>query len=882
MGIFNFLRRDEKDEGTQRNSIFSFLDDAADTAERYFAPSADKVRTRDVIRELPKAARDTGVAIARSVPQAVASGIVMAKGEQQTQPEHYGSTEKFLLGSKDPIKDPITQGRELLEGVGVKPDTAKKWGALGIPLVASDLALGGGGKKVITKELVKAGSADAVRGALKSVPRILNNLTEDAVEKLVKAKDVGEVTNILNSVSKTADANKAINVTNTTKTRDAVLAGQKETDRLTDPKALQIAKDYQSNPIPKDATPDTAVPVYRVADPNKPIGQGDFVSLNREGAEKYLKRSPDLKLTQEEVPLGDLVYGGGTRNEYVYAPREASTEAGSSLRASIDPESAAPTVSPIEKLRTIVKEAKPEQMRYESAKAAGRKTQYAKLSQARENASGREAYLAGQKAAAGEIAERPSLIEGRLDDTDVDQLHEAINSSPRLHGQWDKQRAGAALEKVFKGELPQPAELALLEDVYGPDLVEDIVRKEPTLGGKIKGGVTEVLGLSRTLKTILDASAVFRQGGVASVAHPVKATGALKESFAQTFSPERSKEWLETLYTSPEYRTMKDAGLYISDPNRVIGGKGAREEGFMSDLAKEIPILREIVGGSERNYTGYLNKLRVDVFSDLASRLEVDGQATPENLKGLARFVNNATGRGSLGKWGNKNTAELNGVFFSPRNAAAKYNLLLNPKFYKDLPAPVRKQAVKDMAKVTATGLTILGLAKAGGAEVSMDPTSSDFGKIKIGNTRWDIWGGFQQWAVLTARVLTSAKQAVSGEDLERSPVEDVVRFARGKLAPTPGTAVNIVEGKNVIGEETTASGVARESISPLYLEDLNQAVEEEGLDALLTVGVPGFFGIGTQTYKSKGTKKNTAGGRIDAGVRNAARSRAKSIKSGR
>ena len=36
-------------------------------------------------------------------------------------------------------------------------------------------------------------------------------------------------------------------------------------------------------------------------------------------------------------------------------------------------------------------------------------------------------------------------------------------------------------------------------------------------------------------------------------------------------------------------------------------------------------------------------------------------------------------------------------------------------------------------------------LAKLAGAEVGDDPEDSDFGKIIIGNTRIDIWGGIQQ-----------------------------------------------------------------------------------------------------------------------------------------
>ena len=59
----------------------------------------------------------------------------------------------------------------------------------------------------------------------------------------------------------------------------------------------------------------------------------------------------------------------------------------------------------------------------------------------------------------------------------------------------------------------------------------------------------------------------------------------------------------------------------------------------------------------------------------------------------------------------------------------------------------VRKEAARDLVAFLGIGASVLGLAKMAGAEIETEPTSSDFGKIKIGNTRYDIWAGFQQFA---------------------------------------------------------------------------------------------------------------------------------------
>lgn len=115
--------------------------------------------------------------------------------------------------------------------------------------------------------------------------------------------------------------NRALNLRGAATTRQNVTGGGAEELRLSNPKALQLAKDYEPNKLAPDVTPDSLVTVYRAADPNTPIGKGDFVSLNETGAKKYTERTPGLKVTEEQVPLKDLVYGNGTRNEYVYSPK---------------------------------------------------------------------------------------------------------------------------------------------------------------------------------------------------------------------------------------------------------------------------------------------------------------------------------------------------------------------------------------------------------------------------------------------------------------------------------------------------------------------------------------------------------------------------------
>lgn len=386
---------------------------------------------------------------------------------------------------------------------------------------------------------------------------------------------------------------------------------------------------------------------------------------------------------------------------------------------------------------------------------------------------------------------------------------------------------------------------------------------------QVKDVATNILNVPRTLMASADLSAPLRQGIIATVAHPKLAAKAFPEMIRQAFSKKEFDRWLVALKESPAYKLMESAGLYIADPNSLH--LQAKEEQFMSNLGEKIPVVGKIVKGSERGYVAYLNKMRADLFQQGVDLFESQGRTfenSPELYKGLARFINNATGRGGLGPL-EQSAQVLNTAFFSPRLIASRLNMI-NPVFYTKLPKEVRIMALKDMGKMILFGASVLGLAKAAGADVEIDPRSSDFGKIKVGNTRWDIWGGFQQYARIFAQLLTGeTKSSNTGQIYElkgdkfpyKTRLDQLGSFFRGKLAPVPGTAIDLLAGKNVIGEEIEPAKKAYELFVPMILQDIQEAWKEQGPKSILTVGVPSALGVGTTTYEQEPSKSKSKSG---------------------
>jgi hypothetical protein len=303
-------------------------------------------------------------------------------------------------------------------------------------------------------------------------------------------------------------------------------------------------------------------------------------------------------------------------------------------------------------------------------------------------------------------------------------------------------------------------------------------------------------------------------------------------------------------------------------------------KGSIKIAGKKIPTGLDLIGGSERAYTSYLNKLRVDVFMDAADTFMKQGM-TPENhpelYKAWANFVNSSTGRGSLGKF-EEGGQVLNTVFFSPRLIASRINLLTDFATlggYKSVPKQIRVRKMKDMLSFLGVGFTALMLAKLAAKgvfgddednQVSVEPDahSSDFGKLRIGNTRLDVWGGFQQYVRLTAQLMPQAigggyvKSSNTGriyhlDDPDEFPFkkrsDQIWEFIKGKFAPVPSLIVNA--GTDITGQRMSFGQIAYNNLTPLAFQDINDAYQDGGIKRAF-FAAPTIFGIGVNTQQPK------------------------------
>jgi len=401
-------------------------------------------------------------------------------------------------------------------------------------------------------------------------------------------------------------------------------------------------------------------------------------------------------------------------------------------------------------------------------------------------------------------------------------------------------------------------------------------RMNETKGQTALRMVAEVANIPRTLMTIGDYSGLLRQNIFFSAGHPAMTSAAAKEMFKAGWSQTMYDRWFADLKDSPRYQIIEKSRLAIADS--LSHDLTKREENFMSSLSEKIPLIgKTLVKGSERSYTALLNKMRVDMFNYFADSMEARGltyENSPKVYDAMAEYINNATGRSDFGETLNRVAPVLNAAFFSPRLIASRVNMLTywaQPRFWKTLPKEARIDYFRNWISLLAVGGTLMAVAKMGGADVEDDPRSSDFGKIKSGNTRWDIWGGAQPYVRVVAQVATGQRKStntgkmydLNGDDIFGETKAGVVTdFFRNKLAPVPGAAVDILSGRTGVGDkimyqwggagekEISLDQYVKQRLLPMTITGVQEAMKDQGIKALLTVGIPSTFGVGTQTYE--------------------------------
>ena len=109
---------------------------------------------------------------------------------------------------------------------------------------------------------------------------------------------------------------------------------------------------------------------------------------------------------------------------------------------------------------------------------------------------------------------------------------------------------------------------------------------------------------------------------------------------------------------------------------------------------------------------------------------------------------------------------------------------------------------VASMAAWTLLATLLLGRKDPEWLEEMLNPLSSNFLNVRVGNTNLNFFGPIKQWWVFMARMLTGKTMGRDGVVKKADRLNTAGRFARGKLSPLAGVTYDILDGKTFIGEK--------------------------------------------------------------------------------
>ncbi len=557
----------------------------------------------------------------------------------------------------------------------------------------------------------------------------------------------------------------------------------------------------------------------------------------------------------------------------------------------------ASTVTPEQQLKSILSgkagtDYKQQNVGYSAARGAVSK----KLAaiQANPNLSASEKIAAGRVAMHGELPK--VVVNGEAREMSQDSLEHLLTTAfnhPQLR-EFEKHRVADSLTKLIKEGRPlQPNELKLMNKVW-PDATVQSLKSSWKDWHVWKDHALSVLNIPRAMQSTLDASFGLRQGLVSAFYDPKNWWKNYSHSFSYlnkyTGSGEEGYQALmKDVHADPNFERFQVGGLAVTDLEREVG---LREEPFQSNLAEKMTIKGHGPGnairGSGRAFTGAAVGTRRAVANNLLELAHSKGYNIDDEktLKDIMSFVNAITGYGNLpGKVLKESAPLLNALFFSPHLLGSRIQMLgqpFNMALLRRNPLLYR-QYLKANAKTFGTlGLILASVRKfVPGAKVNMNPRSSDFGKIKVGDHRIDLGGGFNQifhqigMQVTGEKISTTTGELTSltsGQYGKSTRQDEFMNFLIGKEAPSPGILTDFMSNKNPnhFGQPFNWADEAKSKLVPLSFQDASGAFSDPGhmnkwLAGLLAYAGSGS-GVGIQTYgpakpKHKGGSPYAPGG---------------------
>lgn len=290
-------------------------------------------------------------------------------------------------------------------------------------------------------------------------------------------------------------------------------------------------------------------------------------------------------------------------------------------------------------------------------------------------------------------------------------------------------------------------------------------------------------------------------------------------------------------------------GLGLRSDFEVPGFEGL-DDTLIASLVRQFPGF----DNSERAMRTGMTSLGARIYAENAQDMIDRGVTDPGQYKQMLDHVKHLIGYGDV-------PTSLKGFsdgFYSLRNLFARLQTFTDPI---TMSGRARQVAFRDMVRFVSSEMALMGVARAIGRSsgmwsVEMDPRDSDFGKLRIGDTRIDLTGGFGTMYRLVART----GDAIGNPDSEYTQADinkEFLNFFRNKTAPIPSLAISYFTDQDPSDPRKpfTFDETTLQKFLPFALQDVAEAMSAGEFDKAAMLGGMGWIGLGSQNYPAGATE---------------------------
>lgn len=365
--------------------------------------------------------------------------------------------------------------------------------------------------------------------------------------------------------------------------------------------------------------------------------------------------------------------------------------------------------------------------------------------------------------------------------------------------------------------------------------------------------VNDILSSTKGMVASLSSHAPLRHGFMALFEDPKDWAKNYVTQASDAFNSIKGKDVLSDVKTEGYSRENSINGIY----DKWIPGELTKtNEEYSTDIPSKIPIAGKLFKASKDVFNGFNLKMRMDLTDHYVNVVEKMGldPHNPEVAQSWGKLVLDQTG-------GKSQPGIASKFLFSERLIRSQANNLTAHLFDKTTDTATKVQSAKTLAKMVIGVGAVMATANAiSPGSVETDPRSSDFGTIRINNTRYDISGGMKGLITLAARLASfSTKSSTTGKitslgsgTFATSTATLIGNFLEGRSSPLAQAFFNLADQQTFNGGKPTVTSELQTLFEPIPLQDYQNLSNDKSANTIGTM-IAQQLGVMSSTYGSPG-----------------------------